>query len=95
MINIDWNAFLEVFVAALLATVIVVIFYALGMRMLVRAGRLNSVLDSDLSEETTASVKPRDLSPAARRFAYVLALACFGVCAAAVLFGLGLIIFNH
>ena len=38
-IQIDWLAFVQVFVAALAAAVAVVGSYALGLRMLVRAGR--------------------------------------------------------
>lgn len=38
-VSIDWLAFLQVFGAALAAGTVVVAFYALGLRMLVRAGR--------------------------------------------------------
>ena len=41
MIVIDWLAFVQVFIAAMLASVTVVTFYALGLRLLVRAGRLH------------------------------------------------------
>ena len=40
MIVIDWIAFVQVFVAALIASVLVVAFYSLGLRLLVRAGRV-------------------------------------------------------
>lgn len=95
MIDIDWVAFIEVFVAATIATVVVVVFYALGMRMLVRAGRVAGVHEADLSEEDAATGPVQLVSEASKKVAYVLAIACFSVCGAAVLFGLGLIIFNH
>ena len=66
---IDWIAFLSVAGAALLASVIVVGFYSLGLRMLY----------------TDADVPARGI----RRSA---AIACFVVCAAAVLFGIYLIV---
>ena len=37
-ISIDWIAFVQVFVAAMIAAVLVVGFYSLGLRLLVRAG---------------------------------------------------------
>ena len=36
--SIEWIAFLEVFVAAMLGAIAVVFFYALALRLLVRAG---------------------------------------------------------
>lgn len=95
MINIDWAAFVQVFAAAIVATVVVVLFYSLGMRMLVRAGRISGVGEADLSEEDAATGPVQVISAASKKFAFVLALLCFSVCGAAVLFGLGLIILNH
>ena len=39
-LSIDWIAFVQVFLAALFASVLVVGFYSLGLRLLVRAGRV-------------------------------------------------------
>ena len=38
-IEIDWFAFVQVFAAALVGALLVVGFYAVGLRLLVRAGR--------------------------------------------------------
>jgi len=65
---IDWVAFLSVAGAALVASVVVVGFYSVGLRLL---------------DASTAAVG------AARKTA---AVACFVVCAAAVLFGIYLIV---
>ncbi|HMR49026.1 MAG TPA: hypothetical protein PKE40_07950 [Arachnia sp.] len=62
--QVDWLAFAKVFAAACIGAVSIVAFYALGMRMAVRGGRISLAL---------ASV-------------------CFALCAAAVIFGLALIL---
>lgn len=41
-IEIDWFAFVQVFAAALVGALLVVGFYAVGLRLLVRAGRAPS-----------------------------------------------------
>ena len=53
MITIDWIAFLEVFVAALLGAVTLGTFYALGLRMLVRAGRAPVVAPAEFTDAIT------------------------------------------
>lgn len=110
MIVIDWFAFVQVFVAALIASVTVVVFYALGLRMLVRAGHAPVVAPADFTDAITVisekearraekaaakAAKKSPLSEGQKRLALYAAYACFGVCAAAVLGGLLLILFNH
>ena len=53
MIVIDWIAFVQVFVAAMLATVIIVTFYSLGLRLLVRAGRSPVVAPAEFTDAIT------------------------------------------
>ena len=53
MIVIDWLAFVQVFVAALIAAVLVVGFYALGLRLLVRAGRAPVVAPAEFTDAIT------------------------------------------
>ena len=50
---IDWDAFLHVFVAALLGASIVVTFYALGLRLLVRGGRPPLVAPAEFTDAIT------------------------------------------
>jgi hypothetical protein len=86
-ITIDWGAFALVFAVALVAGVVIVSFYALGLRLL----SLGSPADgSDVRGEVTAvpdaTTRPR---PA---LAVPAAMVCFAIGAAAVLYGLYLII---
>ncbi len=53
MIVIDWLAFVQVFFAALLAAVLVVGFYSLGLRLLVRAGRPPVVAPVEFTDAIT------------------------------------------
>lgn len=108
--TIDWFAFVQVFAAALTAAVLVVGFYALGLRLLVRAGRPPVVAPVEFTDAITVitekearraekaaakAAKRSPLTDGQKRFALVGAYACFAVCAAAVLGGLLLIVFNH
>ena len=52
-ISIDWIAFVQVFLAALLASVVVVGFYSLGLRLLVRAGRAPVVRPAEFTDAIT------------------------------------------
>lgn len=109
-IQIDWFAFVQVFCAALLAAATVVTFYAIGLRMLVRAGRAPVVAPAEFTDAITvisekearraakAAAKAAKKSPLTefqKRLALVGAYASFAVCAAAVLGGILLIVFNH
>ena len=108
--TIDWFAFVQVFVAAIIAAVLVVGFYALGLRLLVRAGRAPVVAPAEFTDAITVisekearraekaaakAAKRSPLTEAQKRVALAAAYLCFAVCAAAVLGGLLLIVFNH
>ncbi len=110
MISIDWLAFLQVFAAALTAALIVVGFYAIGLRLLVRAGRPPVVVPAEFTdaitvisekqarrmEKAAAKVAKRNpLTEGQKLVALVGAYTCFGVCAAAVVGGILLIVINH
>lgn len=106
-IEIDWIAFIEVLIVALIAASFLVLFYALGVRMLVRAGKPPVVAPADFPEAIT-TMKPKEikkaekaaakaakkspLSQGQKKFAMVLAVACFVVCALVILTGLFLIV---
>jgi hypothetical protein len=105
--NIDWFAFVQVFAAALTGAVVVVLCYALGLRMLVRAGRVPVVTPAEFTDAITvisekqarraekAAAKAARKSPltvSQRRVALAAAYACFVFCALAVLAGLVLIV---
>ncbi|MDQ1137406.1 hypothetical protein QE410_002205 [Microbacterium sp. SORGH_AS 1204] len=107
---INWEAFLQVFVAALLGASIVVTFYALGLRLLVRGGRPPLVAPVEFTDAITVlsdkqrrrhekavakAAKKNPLSEGQKRLSLVGAYACFAVCAAAVLGALLLILVNH
>jgi hypothetical protein len=108
--TIDWFAFVQVFLAAITAAVLVVGFYALGLRLLVRAGRAPVVAPAEFTDAITVisetearraekaaakAAKRSPLTDAQKRVALAAAYLCFAVCAAAVLGGLLLIVFNH
>ncbi|WP_194397945.1 peptidase [Microbacterium atlanticum] len=108
--SIDWFAFVQVFAAALTGAVLVVGFYALGLRLLVRAGRPPVVAPVEFTDAITVitekearraekaaakAAKRSPLTEGQKRVALIGAYACFLVCAAAVLGGLLLIVFNH
>ncbi|MGK3953630.1 peptidase [Microbacterium sp. I2] len=110
MIAIDWFAFVQVFVAALTAAVLVVGFYALGLRLLVRAGRPPVVAPAEFTDAITVisekearraekaaakAAKRNPLTDGQKRLALVGAYGSFSVCAAAVVGGILLIVFNH
>lgn len=108
--TIDWWAFVQVFVGAIVATVVVVGFYSLGLRLLVRAGRVPVVAPAEFTDAITvisakdsqratkAAAKASRKSPltaAQRQVAAIGAYLCFAMCGLAVLCGLLLIVFNH
>ena len=110
MITIDWFAFVQVFVAALTGGVIVVGFYALGLRLLVRGGRAPVVAPAEFTDAITIvsakearraekaaarAARRSPLTEGQKRVARVGAYACFAMCGAAVLAGILLIVFNH
>ncbi|GAA5149213.1 hypothetical protein GCM10025768_12060 [Microbacterium pseudoresistens] len=105
---IDWLAFFKVLGAALVGATVVVGFYALGLRMLVRSGRAPVVTPAEFTDAITvisekearratkAAAKAARKSPltdAQKKLALVAAFACFAVCVLAVLGGIGIIVF--
>lgn len=109
-VEINWIAFLEVFAAALLAASLVVTFYAIGLRLLVRAGKVPVVAPADFTDAiaivtekdirrankaAAKAAKKSPLTQGQKQLALVGAYASFGVCGLAVLAGLLLIVFNH
>lgn len=109
-ITIDWAAFLQVFAAALTGAVLVVGFYALGLRLLVRAGRAPVVAPAEFTDAITVisekevrraekaalkAAKKSPLTDGQKRLSLYGAYAAFGFCGLAVLGGLLLIIIGH
>lgn len=107
---IDWLAFLQVFIAALLGAAAVVTFYALGLRLLVRSGRAPVVSPAEFTDAITVisekemkraakqaakAAKKNPLTESQKRTALVGAYACFAVCAAAVVAGILIIVIGH
>jgi hypothetical protein len=64
-ITIDWLAFVQVFVAAMLRLVLVVGFYSLGLRLLVRAGRVPVVAPAEFTDAITV-ITAKDAQRAAK-----------------------------
>ena len=106
-ITIDWIAFVEVFAAALIAAVLVVGFYAIGLRLLVRAGRVPVVAPVEFTDAITVisekearraakaaakAAKKNPLTEGQKTVALIGAYASFTLCGLAVLGGLLLIV---
>lgn len=105
--SVDWIAFITVFVAALTGTIVVVALYAMGVRLLVTAGRVPVALPAEFTDAITVlskaeikqaskraakAAKKNPLTPAQKGLARAGAYACFALCAAAVLAGIYLIV---
>ena len=104
---IDWLAFLLVLVSALIATVVVVSLYSLGLRLLTVSGRTPIVTPAEFTDAITV-VTPAEAKAAAKkaakaarkspltegqkRAALIGARACFVVSAIAVVVGIYLIV---
>ncbi|MFT4220745.1 MAG: peptidase [Microbacterium sp.] len=110
MIEIDWLAFLEVFAAALAASLLVVGFYAIAVRLLVRAGRVPVAPPAEFTDAITiitekeakraekAAAKAARKSPLTdgqKMLAQYGAYASFGMCGVAVLAGIALIVLGR
>jgi len=108
--TIHWESFVQVFIAAFTSAVLVVGFYALGLRLLVRAGRAPVVAPAEFTDAITVisekearraekaaakAAKRSPLTEGQKRLSLAGAYLSFAVCAAAVLGGLLLIVFNH
>jgi hypothetical protein len=109
-VEIDWTAFLLVFVAALVGAAAVVSLYALGLRMLVRAGRVPVVSPAEFTDAITVvsekeirhaakqaakAARKSPLTAGQKNLAFLAALACFVLCGAAVLGGILIIVIGH
>ncbi|GAA1529212.1 hypothetical protein HD600_002389 [Microbacterium ginsengiterrae] len=109
-IEIDWSAFVSVFIAALIGAVAIVSFYATGLRLLVRAGRIPVVSPAEFTDAITIlsekeikraekhaakAATKSPLSEGQKKIALLGAYGCFALCGAAVLAGVLLIVFNH
>lgn len=109
-IVIDWGAFLQVFIAAFLGASVLVLFYAMGLRLMVRSGRapvvgpaeftdaIAVISDKERQRAAKAAAKAAKRSPLTdgqKNLALVGAYACFAVCAGAVIFAILLIVVNH
>jgi len=109
-VAIDWTAFLLVFAAALIGAVAIVFFYALGLRMLVRAGRVPVVTPAEFTDAITVlsekeikrhaklaakAARKSPLTQGQKNLAFAAALACFVVCGLAVISGITLIVIGH
>lgn len=109
-VSIDWLAFFQVFVAALIGAVAIVTFYALGLRLLVRSGHapvvspaeftdaITVITEKDLKRAEKQAAKAARKSPLTdgqKRLSYVGAYACFVLCALAVVAGILIIVVGH
>ncbi len=108
-IEINWLAFLEVFAAALTGAVLVIVFYASGLRLLVRAGRAPVVAPAEFTDAITVitekearraekaaakAAKKSPLTEGQKLLALVGAYASFVLCGLAVLGGLLIIVLH-
>ncbi|WP_309065223.1 peptidase [Microbacterium sp.] len=104
---INWGAFLLVFTAALVGAGATVLFYALGLRMLVRSGRVPVVTPAEFTDAITVlsekeikkaakqaakAARKSPLTEGQKQLAFVAAIGCFVLCGAAVLGGILLIV---
>lgn len=85
-LGVDWGSFVVVLLVALAATVVIVCFYALALRLL----SLGAPLDGS-DERSTA---PASAAVTVHRppLATAAAIVCIAVCVAAVLYGIWLVI---
>lgn len=106
-ITVNWLAFLQVFAAALIGTLLVVGFYAIAMRLMVRAGRAPVVAPAEFTDAITVisekdqaraakaaakAAKKSPLTDGQKRLALIGAFASFAVCGLAVVGGIILIV---
>lgn len=107
---IDMFAFLLVFISAMVATVVVVSAYSLGVRLLTLSGRTPIVTPAEFTDAITVvtpaeirqaekraakAAKKSPLSEGQKRAALVGAWACFAVSGIAVIYGIYLIVGEH
>ncbi|MFF7292237.1 peptidase [Microbacterium sp. NPDC008134] len=109
-VSIDWLAFFQVFVAALIGAVAIVTFYALGLRLLVRSGHapvvspaeftdaITVITEKDLKKAEKQAAKAARKSPLTdgqKRLSLVGAYGCFALCGVAVIAGILIIVVGH
>ncbi|WP_426183676.1 peptidase [Microbacterium sp. TWP3-1-2b2] len=109
-VAIDWLAFVQVFAAALIGATAIVTFYALGLRLLVRAGHAPVVSPVEFTDAITVisekeaqraakqaakAAKKSPLTDVQKRIALFGAYGCFALCAIAVVGGILVIIIGH
>ena len=84
-LGVDWGSFVVVLLVALAATVVIVCFYALALRLLAVGAPLDG---SDERRPAAASAAAFHRPP----IATVAAVVCIAICVAAVLYGIWLIV---
>lgn len=93
--GIDWFAFLTVAIVALVAACFVVTVYSVGLRFWsaadTRAGKYTVKDDGTVGPATSGFPLPGNTPPGVRLFRG-LSVVCFAICAAAVLYGIYLIV---
>jgi hypothetical protein len=104
---IDWAAFLIVSAASLVSAAVVVSLYSLGLRLLTTAGRIPLVGPHEFTGAITVlspkkaakqvkrarkAAAANPLSDAQKRLSLYAGYVCFTLCAAAVLYGVYLIV---
>lgn len=109
-VDINWVAFLQVFLAALVGACAVVTFYALGLRLMVRSGRAPVVSPAEFTDAITVitekelrraakqaakAAKKSPLTEGQKRVALFGAYGCFALCAVAVVVGILIIVVGH
>ncbi|MGO2519596.1 MAG: peptidase [Microbacterium sp.] len=109
-VDIDWFAFLTVFIAALVGATVIVSFYALGLRLMVRSGRAPIVTPAEFTDAITVisekearraakqaakAAKKSPLTEGQKRLAFVGAYGCFAFCALVVIAGIYLLVAGH
>jgi len=93
--GIDWLAFLTVAIVALVGACFVVTVYSVGLRFWsaadTRAGKYTVKDDGTVGPATSGFPLPGNTPPGVRLFR-ALSVVCFAICAAAVLYGIYLIV---
>lgn len=107
---IDWLAFLQVFLAALVGATAIVTFYSFGLRLLVRSGRAPVVSPAEFTDAITVitekelkraekqaakAARKSPLTEGQKSLALVGAYGCFALCAAAVVGGILFLVVGH
>lgn len=88
---VDWMAFLAVFVAALVAALVVVSLYSFGIRFLATPAK--PAHDDDATHGPSRDDEDDDVDDLGRpRWATAAAYVCFGLAVCCVLFGIYLIV---